>query len=302
MPTSALAMPSSPRKAAALNRYAAARLRFASPLHTKAPPSPRGQRHAHAGQCGAPLRSRVAVLRRRPAVRSMLCRRQPAPCFATPQLSDAILSPCYANLRRRLADHALPSRCCPKPCRCDALLRSAVAALIRAFPCRRLPAHCFAFARRSGAAQCRRRASHCPAFASPCPASPPQIGAPTCLATAMLCLASASPCSALALLCHSTASPSLAIALLRRVTPPQRRADHSLRVVPPSSDMPLQRSPEHSRCSAMRFRALPQPRLAMRFLSLATLVSATALLCCAIAQSRHRGSGRFRAKPSLRVW
>lgn len=215
----ALAMPSSPRKAVALNRYALARLRFASPLHTNAPPSPRGQRHAHAGRCGAPLRSRVSVLRRRPAVRSMLCRRQPAPCFATPQLCDAILSPCYANLRPRLADHALPSRCCPKPCRRDALLRSASAALARAFPCPSwavhcpcLPVHCFAFARRSGAAQCRRRASHCPAFAMLCPAVPPLIGAPTCLA-------SASPCSALALLCHPAASPSLAIALLRRATP-----------------------------------------------------------------------------------
>ena len=189
------------------------------PLHPNAPPSPRGQRHAHAGQCGAPLRSRVAVLRRRSAVRSMLCRRQPAPCFATPQLSDAILSPCYANLRPSLADHALPSRCCPKPCRRNALLRSASAALARAFPCRRhsvhcpcWPAHCFALARRSGAAQCRRRASHCPAFAMLCPAVPPLIGAPACLA-------SASPCSASALLCHSTASPSLAIALLRRATP-----------------------------------------------------------------------------------
>ncbi len=218
----------------------------------------------------------------------MLCRRESTPCFATPQLSDAILSPCYANLRHSLADHALPSRCCPKPCRRNALLRSASAALARAFPCYRWPAHCFALARRSGAAQCRRRASHCPAFASPCPAVPPLIGAPTCLATA-------SPCSALALLCHSTASPSLAIALLRRATPWQRSADHSRRVVPPSSAMPLQRSPEHS-----RRLALPQPFPASLFLSLATLVSAAALLCCAIAQRRLAIAAQGVTVPSLR--
>lgn len=289
------AMPSSPRKAAARSRGATSRL--AVPLPCSSMPSPRGQRHAHAGRCGAPLRSRVAVLRRRPAVRS----------DALPQPTSALLSnaPAVRRNPQPLLCQPSPSRCCPKPCRCDALLRSAIAALARAFPCCCWPAHCFALARRSGAAQCRRRSSHCPAFASPCSAVPPLIGSPTCLATAMLCLAfadDASPCSALALLCHSTASPSLAIALLRRATSPQRRADHSLRVVPPSSDMPLQRSPEHSRCSAMRFRALPQPFPASLCLSFPTLVSAAALLCCAIAQRRHRGSGRSRAKPSLRVW
>lgn len=36
----------------------------------------------------------------------------------------------------------------------------------------------------------------------------------------------------------------------------------------------------------MRFTALPQPFPASLFLSLATLVSAAALLCCAIAQRR----------------
>ena len=210
MLASALAMPSSPRKAVALNRYAAAHRCLAMPLHTNAPPSPRGQRHAHAGRCGAPLRSRVAVLRRRHAVRSdalppptsaLLCNAlavrpntQPLLCQSSPLL-------CHAS--------ALPSRFCPKPCRCRSYPCLAVAALARAFPCRCWPAHCFAFARRSGAAQCRRRASHCPAFASPCSALPPLIGAPTCLAAA-------SPCSASALLCHSVASPSLAIAFLRR--------------------------------------------------------------------------------------
>lgn len=196
----------------------------------------------HARPCHRPC---IPTHRHRRADSAMLMRANAAPRSAAAYLCFAAALPCVrcsaaAKQRLALQRHscptqssalampifaaallapAMPSRCCPKPCRRNALLRSASAALARAFPCPSWavhcpcwPAHCFAFARRSGAAQCRRRASHCPAFASPCPAMPPLIGAPTCLA-------SASPCSALALLCHPVASPSLAIALLRRATP-----------------------------------------------------------------------------------
>jgi len=63
--------------------------------------------------------------------------------------------------------------------------------------------------------------------------------------------------------------------------------------------MPLQRSPEHSRRPAMRFTALPQPFPASLFLSLATLIRATALLCCAIAQSRLAIAAQGVPVPSL---
>ena len=182
--------------------------------------------HAPASQRPA-IAARTAPCRlwamRRPAPQPPSCASPPLCCAfdALPPPTSALLCNAIAvrpNTQPLLCQSS-PSRCCPKPCRCDALLRSAAAALARAFPCRRhsvhcpsWPAHCFSFARRSGAAQCRRRASHCPAFASPCSAVPPLIGAPACLAAA-------SPCSASALLCHSVASPSLAIALLRRATP-----------------------------------------------------------------------------------
>lgn len=261
----ALAMPSSPRKAAALNRYAVAMLVHAIAART-APcscwamrrPAPQPRSCASpplfcALRCSAAAKQRLALQRRSCPTQSsavamptfalaVLSQAMPLPCSALPQPLLVVLSPAVAGL-----PIAFPSPCQTFPRLRDALSRSA--------------------------------------FASPCSALPPRIGAPTCLATAMLCFATASPCSASALLCHPSASPSLAIALLRRATP-------------------LQRSPEHSRRPAMRFTALPLPLPASLFLSPALPCDSSASqrssvppLCSVVRLHKVASPSRLRAFP-----
>lgn len=279
----------------------------AAQSHRTSPPCRRIGSHCHAPASQRPaIAARTAPCScgsmRRPAPQPRSCA-SPPPCCAfdaLPSRINALLSDALAVRRNPqpllcqsspLLCHAAASRRGAVPSHAAALLRSAAAALARAFPCPSWAVHCPCWP------------AHCFSVAVPAIAPPSQCFATYCLRGSVPRLSLPTPRLALpplrlALPRFAAASPSLAIALLRRATPWQLEAKPQHRTVPPIGATPSQRSPEHSRRRASY--AIPQPFPASLFLSLATLVSATALLCCAIAQRRLAIAAQGVSVPSLR--